>query len=156
MHLLNEFNQMFSPFANEVWGKVISSQVCVIPSIHKGVGESASRRVWGLHPWGVCLQGGVCIRGALHPGGGGLHPGRLDRPPLRALQDTVNKRAVCILLECILVFWYLTGFSYSYFQTSWNIEAFSLCMFLTSTKLSEWSPMERRAPAQSSSRDQCI
>ena len=45
---------------------------------------------------------------------------------------------------------------YSYFRTSWNIEAFSLCMFLTSTKLSERSPMERRAPAQGSSRDQCI
>ena len=45
---------------------------------------------------------------------------------------------------------------YSYFRTSWNIEAFSLCMFLTSTKLSEWSSMERRAPAQGSSRDQCI
>ena len=37
-----------------------------------------------------------------------------------------------------------------------NIEAFSLCMFLTSTKLSEWSPMERRALAQGSSQDQCI
>ena len=33
-----------------------------------------------------------------------------------------------------------TGFSYSYFRMSWNVEAFSLCMFLTSTKLSEWSP----------------
>ena len=50
----------------------------------------------------------------------------------------------------------LTRFSYSYFRMSWNIEAFSLCMFLTSTKLSEWSPMERRAPAQGLSRDQCI
>ena len=44
---------------------------------------------------------------------------------------------------------------HSYLLTSWNIEAFSLCVFLTSTKLSEWSPMERRAPAQSSSRDRC-
>ena len=40
-------------------------------------------------------------------------------------------------------------------RKSWNIEAFSLCMFLTSTKLSEWSPMEQRAPAQGSSWDQC-
>ena len=31
---------------------------------------------------------------------------------------------------------------------SWAVEAFWLCMFLSSTKLSEWSPMERRAPAQ--------
>ena len=30
------------------------------------------------------------------------------------------------------------------------VEAFSLCVF-TSTKISEWSPMERRAPAQGSS-----
>ena len=37
---------------------------------------------------------------------------------------------------------------------SWEVEAFSLCVF-TSTKISEWSPMERRAPAQGSSRDQC-
>ena len=50
----------------------------------------------------------------------------------------------------------LTGSSYSYLLASQNIEAFSLCMFLTSTKLTEWSPMERRAPAQDSSRDQCI
>ena len=28
----------------------------------------------------------------------------------------------------------LTGFSYSYFRTSWNIEAFSLCFVFTSTK----------------------
>ena len=34
---------------------------------------------------------------------------------------------------------------------SWAVEAFSLCMFLSSSKLSEWSPMERRAPAQGSS-----
>ena len=33
---------------------------------------------------------------------------------------------------------------------SWAVEAFSLCAF-TSTKISEWSPMERRAPAQGSS-----
>ena len=35
------------------------------------------------------------------------------------------------------------------------VEAFSLCVF-TSTKISEWSPMEQRAPAQGSSQDQCI
>ena len=33
---------------------------------------------------------------------------------------------------------------------SWAVEAFSLCVF-TSNQISEWSPMERRAPAQSSS-----
>ena len=39
---------------------------------------------------------------ALHPEGG-LHPG-VGQTLLRALQDTVNKRAVRILLECILVY----------------------------------------------------
>ena len=38
------------------------------------------------------MTGGFCILG-----------GRLD-PPLRAVRDTVNKRALRILLECILVF----------------------------------------------------
>ena len=45
----------------------------------------------------------------------------------------------------------LTGSSYSYLLVSRNIEAFSLCFVFTSTKISEWSPMERRAPAQGSS-----
>ena len=49
----------------------------------------------------------------MHLGGLGLHKGGLHsggstlvglgRPPSRALQDKVNKWAVCILLECILV-----------------------------------------------------
>ena len=30
-----------------------------------------------------------------------------DTPPHKFLRDTVNKRAVCILLECILVFFFL-------------------------------------------------
>ena len=59
------------PSANEVWGKVIFSQTCVIPSV---------LREGGLHP-----------REGVHPGG--LHSG----------SDTVNERAVRILLECILV-----------------------------------------------------
>ena len=35
----------------------------------------------------------------------------------------------------------------------WAVEAFSLCMFFLASHqtLSEWSPMERRAPAQGSS-----
>ena len=40
-------------------------------------------------------------------------------------------------------------------KVSWKVEAFSLCMVFTSPQLSERSPMECRAPAQSSSRDQC-
>ena len=66
------------PPANEVWGKVIFSQAC----------HSFCSRGGGGGRW-VCIQWGD-----LH-----LH---------RILQDTVNKQAVCILLECILVchnFW---------------------------------------------------
>ena len=48
---------------------------------------------WGLHPGGSAY-GGVCICGVYLPGG--------SASP-QALLDTVNKRAVRILLECILV-----------------------------------------------------
>ena len=84
---------------------------------------------WGLHLLGggvwVCIQGGpasrgICIQDGLHAGGsayrgdlhsegflhlGVLHPGRgwEDLPQSRALQDTVNKRAVRIPLDSILV-----------------------------------------------------
>ena len=62
--------------ANEVWGKVIFSQACVIPSVHWGKGGWLSR----MHP-----PEGICIRGGLPPGevcrfrggvGVGLHRGR--------------------------------------------------------------------------------
>ena len=70
---------------NRSLGQVIFSQVCVNPSVHKE---------------GVCIQWG-----GPHPGG--LPRGRGVRltPPKthRILQDTVNERAVRILLECILV-----------------------------------------------------
>ena len=55
--------------------------------------------------------------------------------------------------RALLLFYFLTPTANA---ESWAVEAFSLCMFLSSTKLSEWSPMERRAPAQGSSRDQRI
>ena len=58
-----------------------------------------------------------------------------------------------ILFLALLLFYFLTPTANA---ESWAVEAFSLCMFLTSTKLSEWSPMELRAPAQGSSQDQCI
>ena len=83
-------------------GNVMFLHLSVSHSVHRGEGMSASRgsassRVciqWGgLHPWGVCIQRG------LHPGGFGLTP-----PPHRIPRDTVNERAVRILLECILVF----------------------------------------------------
>ena len=40
-------------------------------------------------------------------------------------------------------------------MASWKVRAFSLCMVFTSSRLSRAVPMEQRAPAQSSSRDQC-
>ena len=55
-----------------------------------------------------CIQRGGLHRGGLHRGGGGLHggvciQGRADLP-LGILRDMVNKQAVRILLECVLVF----------------------------------------------------
>ena len=79
-----------------------------------------SVRGWGLVGFLACLTGhmtgGVCprggmsaSRGVLHPGG--LHLGRggsasrgVGQTPHGILQDMVNKQAVCILLECILVY----------------------------------------------------
>ena len=85
--LLSIFEEYFNvgilPPANEVWGKVIFSQVCVIQSVHRGV---------GLYPGGICLQED------LH-GGGGVWA----YPLSWILWDTINERAVRILLESILV-----------------------------------------------------
>ena len=74
----------FLPSTNEVWGKVIFSQASVI----------------------LCREGSASERGSA-PMEGGLHPGGwvtasrgLGRPPTQALRDTVNKRAVRVLLEC--------------------------------------------------------
>ena len=75
--------------ANEVWGKVIFSQVCVKNSVHRG-GVSAPRGVPG---WGVSA-----------PGGSALGGGARWRPSQRLLL-----RAVRILLECILVYTYCRG-----------------------------------------------
>ena len=106
----------YFPAANDVWGNVMFLHPCVI--VFTGVGLASHMHHWsqshdqgGLHPGGICIQGGRC----LHPGGGsastvgGLHLGGVGKtpPPPRALQDTVNKRAVRILLECILVWDYV-------------------------------------------------
>ena len=58
-----------------------------------------SVHIGGLHPGGR----GFCIPVGLHPGG----CAEPAPPPDRILRDTVNERAVCILLECILVFVFL-------------------------------------------------
>ena len=57
---------------------------CVAGGMH-GRGVHGRGHVW----WGACTVGGMCGRGAC--------------VPQQILQDTVNQRAVRILLECILV-----------------------------------------------------
>ena len=66
--------------ANEVWGKVMFLHLCVILFTvgGGGAGVSASRE--------VCIEGG----------------GWADTPH-RILRDTVNERAVRILLKCNIV-----------------------------------------------------
>ena len=73
-------NAFFLPPANEVWGKLMLLHLCVILFTEGGgrrlpPGESASRGLVGQTP----------------------------APPNWILRDTVNERAVRILLECILV-----------------------------------------------------
>ena len=61
----------------------------------------------GGHAW----QGSMCGRGACVAGGVGGGEGvcMTCMPPGQTLwlQHTVNERSVCILLECILVHWYI-------------------------------------------------
>ena len=96
------------------------SETSVSHSVQGGDGFPSMH--YRSHDWGVCLQGG------LHPGKGGLHPrgrGSASRgegsasgrgvgqtsPPSEIhgiLRNTVNKRAIRILLECILVLYIIT------------------------------------------------
>ena len=83
--LLGHTLGFFLPLTNEVWGNVMFSQVFVCP--HGGGGWLPS-----MHHWS-------------HNQGGSAQPPRMQTP-LDAdhdPRDTVNKRAVRILLECILV-----------------------------------------------------
>ena len=76
--------------------KVIFLQVCAIPSVLPSIHDMS-------HDQGVCIHGGSAsggvpsMRGSASGGGGGQTPNQI-------LWDTVNKWAVHILLECILVF----------------------------------------------------
>ena len=81
------------PPANEVWGKVIFSEACVKNSVRRG-GGSAS-----VHAW-------ITPEPGRHPRTRQAPPGTRHPPPApeqRMLGDTVNERAVRILLKCILV-----------------------------------------------------
>ena len=90
-------------------GSRLGFPTCITSHMTRGSasrGGSASRR-GGLHPgggsasWGVCIQRrsasrrGVCICGVCIQ--------RVDRHPHWILRDTVNKRAVHILLLCNLL-----------------------------------------------------
>ena len=91
--------------AIEVWGKVIFSQAFFnvfmgwvggvwLPSMHHR-----------SHDWGSATRG-VCLQGVLHPGGStprGFWGWGVGQIPPQDTWDTVNKQAVRILLECILV-----------------------------------------------------
>ena len=103
------------PAANEVWGKVI----CLYLSVILFTGGTWAGTPWagtplaGTPPMGRCtLQAGtpsrqVHPRGRYSPPRSGTLPGRYTSqagiPPGNVCWDTVNKREVSILLECILV-----------------------------------------------------
>ena len=71
--------------------------VCMAGGIHGRGGMHGRGHVWQ----GACMAGGVCMaRGACVAGG---HAWHTRPPPREILRDTVNERAVRILLECILV-----------------------------------------------------
>ena len=123
MHILNNYRPQRS------WGKVIFSEVCVNNSVHRGACMVAQGGMCGC-TGGVCvvLFGGACI--VLFGGGGhvwfylgGMHGFIWGACVVlfggcawfysggcawffqffRIQLDTVNERAVRILLECILV-----------------------------------------------------
>ena len=75
------------PPANEVWGKVIFSVACVKNSVHGGGTWAGTPPARYTPPIQV------------------HSPGSYPRTPQEQcmLEDTGNKWAVCILLECILV-----------------------------------------------------
>ena len=83
------------------------SQVCVTHSVHRG---------WGSAYWhgGVCPPGKADPQEGRHPSQEGRSPRKADPPPGgqtppppptggREPGNIFNVRAVCILLECILV-----------------------------------------------------
>ena len=108
-HMLSLKRNIFLPPANEVWGKVIFSVACVKNSVHGG-GTRAGTPPGQVHPPGrytpprqVHPLGRYTPLGR-YPPWAGTPPGQLHPPREQCmLGDTGNKRAVRILLECILV-----------------------------------------------------
>ena len=85
---LRHVTQCFLQTANEVWGKVMFLHLCVILLTGVLASQHVSQVTWPV--------------GGLPPGSGSASRGWADRPA-PALRDTINKWAVRILLECILV-----------------------------------------------------
>ena len=122
------------PPANEVWGKVIFSVACVKNSVHRGVCLSAcydtppgadpsgADTPQSRHPLLEQTPPGADPLGAGIPWEQtppeadtllGADPPRADPTPVQCmLGDTVNKPAVCILLECNLIGYYFRTNSY--------------------------------------------
>ena len=106
--VLGIFSDQLPP-ANEVWGKVIFSEASVKNSVHRG---------WGGGVWsggvpasrGLSGSGGVPARGGGGSGLGGLVLGVCAWSRGGGLVETPGRlllRVVRILLECILVHWYV-------------------------------------------------
>ena len=81
--------QTFIPPTNEVCEGYVVTGVCVCPH---GGGPCIAKG-GGMHGRGTCVVGACMVGGACVAGG---HAWQKPR-------DTINERAVCILLECILV-----------------------------------------------------
>ena len=105
------------------WGKLIFSEACVKNSVHGGGGHAWQGGLHGrggIHGSGAYMEGeGACMVGGMHgkgghawqggacvAGGGVCGGGRA----WQILWDTVNERAVRILLECILVTFHFNNF----------------------------------------------
>ena len=138
----------FLPPANEIWGKVMFSQVFVCPqgvSVPACITDDMTR-------WGVSVQGGLCpgrvsVQVGSMPGGGGLYPGEGVLCPVVSVQGGLypgglcqggphgrkppysNKRAARILLECISVY-YIKVNKFS-FRWNWISTLKSLCISRT-------------------------
>ena len=75
--------------------------------VWRGVCKAGGYMVGGIHGWGACVAGGMHGGGVCMAGGVCVARGlcMTCTPPgqILRLRNTVNERAVRILLECILV-----------------------------------------------------
>ena len=67
-------------------------------------GKGGGHVWWEGHAWQGGVHGrGVCMAGGMHGRGMCMAGGMCGRAPQQILRNTVNERAIRILLECILV-----------------------------------------------------